>query len=132
MILPSHLVEGHFDIFQIPVAHRDFPASRIFIMTPFKLFTVFLHEVSHAIACKLTCGEVMGSKGEIFIILEFVTGGELFDKIVRYFLPKRCEEATEEGKRAAVDCGKEARRRQHVVKKLQRRIYAIKCTTAAK
>ncbi|KAF3623775.1 hypothetical protein FXO38_30591 [Capsicum annuum] len=51
---------------------------------------------------------------------------------VKYFLPKRCEEATEEGKRAAVDCGKEARRRQHVVKKLQRRIYAIKCTTAAK
>lgn len=29
-------------------------------MTPFKLITVFLHEASHAIACKLTCGEVEG------------------------------------------------------------------------
>ncbi|KAM3287955.1 hypothetical protein P3S67_021385 [Capsicum chacoense] len=60
---------------------------RTFIMTPFKLFTVFLHEVSHAIACKLTCGEVTRSKAEIFIVLEFVTGGELFDKIVRSIYP---------------------------------------------
>uniref|UniRef100_A0A0V0I9M0 Putative ovule protein n=1 Tax=Solanum chacoense TaxID=4108 RepID=A0A0V0I9M0_SOLCH len=35
---------------------------RTFIITPFKLITVFLHEVSHAIACKLTCGEVVGIK----------------------------------------------------------------------
>lgn len=27
-------------------------------MTPFKLITVFLHEVSHALACLLTCGKV--------------------------------------------------------------------------
>ncbi|KAH8511280.1 hypothetical protein H0E87_008730 [Populus deltoides] len=33
---------------------------RTFIMTPFKLITVFLHEASHAIACKLTCGQVEG------------------------------------------------------------------------
>ncbi|KAB5561120.1 hypothetical protein DKX38_006077 [Salix brachista] len=33
---------------------------RTFVMTPFKLITVFLHEASHAIACKLTCGQVEG------------------------------------------------------------------------
>ncbi|KAK4393611.1 hypothetical protein Sango_1831900 [Sesamum angolense] len=31
---------------------------RTFLLTPFKLITVFLHEASHAIACKLTCGEI--------------------------------------------------------------------------
>ncbi|KAI9174747.1 hypothetical protein LWI28_022213 [Acer negundo] len=35
---------------------------RTFLMTPFKLITVFLHELSHAIACKLTCGTVEGIK----------------------------------------------------------------------
>jgi hypothetical protein len=29
-------------------------------LTPFKLITVFLHEASHAVACKLTCGDVEG------------------------------------------------------------------------
>ncbi|XAR51534.1 hypothetical protein NMG60_11006184 [Bertholletia excelsa] len=33
---------------------------RTFFLTPFKLITVFLHEASHAIACKLTCGQVEG------------------------------------------------------------------------
>ncbi|KAK4410188.1 hypothetical protein Sango_0091800 [Sesamum angolense] len=33
---------------------------RTFLLMPFKLITVFLHEASHAIACKLTCGEVEG------------------------------------------------------------------------
>ncbi|XP_030515978.1 uncharacterized protein LOC115729521 [Rhodamnia argentea] len=33
---------------------------RTFLLTPFKLITVFLHEASHAIACKLTCGHVVG------------------------------------------------------------------------
>ncbi|KNA25864.1 hypothetical protein SOVF_001710 [Spinacia oleracea] len=33
---------------------------RTFLLTPFKLITVFLHEVSHAIACLLTCGSVEG------------------------------------------------------------------------
>ncbi|XP_021643923.1 uncharacterized protein LOC110637868 isoform X2 [Hevea brasiliensis] len=33
---------------------------RTILMTPFKLITVFLHEASHAIACKLTCGQVEG------------------------------------------------------------------------
>ncbi|CAA2955544.1 uncharacterized protein LOC111407985 [Olea europaea subsp. europaea] len=33
---------------------------RTFLLTPFKLITVFLHEASHAIACKLTCGKVEG------------------------------------------------------------------------
>lgn len=28
------------------------------VLTPFKLITVFLHEASHATACKLTCGKV--------------------------------------------------------------------------
>ncbi|XP_021763574.1 uncharacterized protein LOC110728219 [Chenopodium quinoa] len=32
---------------------------RTFLLTPFKLITVFLHEVSHAIAC-FTCGSVEG------------------------------------------------------------------------
>ncbi|RLN19370.1 hypothetical protein C2845_PM02G29850 [Panicum miliaceum] len=30
---------------------------RTFLLTPFKLITVFLHETSHALACKLTCGD---------------------------------------------------------------------------
>ncbi|KAK2986796.1 hypothetical protein RJ640_011021 [Escallonia rubra] len=33
---------------------------RTFLLTPFKLITVFLHEASHAIACMLTCGKVEG------------------------------------------------------------------------
>lgn len=33
---------------------------RTVLLTPFKLVTVFLHEASHAIACKLTCGHVEG------------------------------------------------------------------------
>ncbi|WVZ56499.1 hypothetical protein U9M48_007018 [Paspalum notatum var. saurae] len=33
---------------------------RTFLLTPFKLITVFLHETSHALACKLTCGDVEG------------------------------------------------------------------------
>ncbi|CAD6210668.1 unnamed protein product [Miscanthus lutarioriparius] len=33
---------------------------RTFVLTPFKLITVFLHETSHALACKLTCGDVEG------------------------------------------------------------------------
>ncbi|KAJ4707085.1 Peptidase M50B-like protein [Melia azedarach] len=33
---------------------------RTVLLTPFKLITVFLHEASHAIACKLTCGDVEG------------------------------------------------------------------------
>ncbi|KAG8096508.1 hypothetical protein GUJ93_ZPchr0013g36597 [Zizania palustris] len=33
---------------------------RTFVLTPFKLITVFLHETSHALACKLTCGHVEG------------------------------------------------------------------------
>uniref|UniRef100_A0A0D9VSL4 Uncharacterized protein n=1 Tax=Leersia perrieri TaxID=77586 RepID=A0A0D9VSL4_9ORYZ len=31
---------------------------RTFVLTPFKLITVFLHETSHALACKLTCGDI--------------------------------------------------------------------------
>ncbi|KAI4324654.1 hypothetical protein MLD38_030122 [Melastoma candidum] len=31
---------------------------RTILLKPFKLVTVFLHEASHAIACKLTCGSV--------------------------------------------------------------------------
>lgn len=30
------------------------------MLLPFKLVTVFLHEASHAVACKLTCGHVEG------------------------------------------------------------------------
>ncbi|XP_062095370.1 uncharacterized protein LOC133801211 isoform X1 [Humulus lupulus] len=33
---------------------------RTVLLTPFKLIIVFLHEASHAIACKLTCGHVEG------------------------------------------------------------------------
>ncbi|KAE8696904.1 aminotransferase ALD1-like [Hibiscus syriacus] len=35
---------------------------RTFLLRPFKLITVFLHEASHAVACKLTCGHVEGIK----------------------------------------------------------------------
>ncbi|KAK8630588.1 hypothetical protein V6N13_079375 [Hibiscus sabdariffa] len=35
---------------------------RTFLLTPFKLITVFLHEASHAVACKLTCGHIEGIK----------------------------------------------------------------------
>ncbi|KAH9778732.1 hypothetical protein KPL71_007442 [Citrus sinensis] len=35
---------------------------RTILLKPFKLVTVFLHEASHAIACKLTCGKVEGSQ----------------------------------------------------------------------
>ncbi|KAF9684123.1 hypothetical protein SADUNF_Sadunf04G0085100 [Salix dunnii] len=35
---------------------------RTFVMTPFKLITVFLHEASHAIACKLTCGQLVANE----------------------------------------------------------------------
>ncbi|KAG5527932.1 hypothetical protein RHGRI_028754 [Rhododendron griersonianum] len=34
---------------------------RTFLLTPFKLITVFLHEASHAIACILTCGTIVES-----------------------------------------------------------------------
>ncbi|KAM7482989.1 hypothetical protein LguiB_007572 [Lonicera macranthoides] len=33
---------------------------RTVLLMPFKLVTVFLHEASHAVACKLTCGHVEG------------------------------------------------------------------------
>ncbi|KAA0058087.1 uncharacterized protein E6C27_scaffold274G003950 [Cucumis melo var. makuwa] len=33
---------------------------RTILLKPFKLVTVFLHEASHAIVCKLTCGHVEG------------------------------------------------------------------------
>ncbi|KVI07825.1 hypothetical protein Ccrd_013815 [Cynara cardunculus var. scolymus] len=33
---------------------------RTVVLLPFKLVTVFLHEASHAVACKLTCGHVEG------------------------------------------------------------------------
>lgn len=33
---------------------------RTFVLMPFKLITVYLHELSHAIACKLTGGKVEG------------------------------------------------------------------------
>ncbi|TYH83408.1 hypothetical protein ES332_D02G131000v1, partial [Gossypium tomentosum] len=32
---------------------------RTVLLLPFKLITVFLHETSHAIACKLTCGHAL-------------------------------------------------------------------------
>lgn len=41
-----------------------FALWRTVVLTPFKLITVFLHEASHAIACKLTCGDVEGMKVE--------------------------------------------------------------------
>ncbi|KAI3725407.1 hypothetical protein L1987_65195 [Smallanthus sonchifolius] len=33
---------------------------RTVVLLPFKLVTIFLHEASHAVACKLTCGHVEG------------------------------------------------------------------------
>ncbi|KAK7831071.1 hypothetical protein CFP56_027661 [Quercus suber] len=35
---------------------------RTFLLKPFKLVTVFLHEASHAVDCKLSCGHVEGIK----------------------------------------------------------------------
>lgn len=37
-----------------------FALWRTFLLTPFKLITVFLHEASHALAALLTCGRVEG------------------------------------------------------------------------
>jgi hypothetical protein len=31
---------------------------RTFLLKPFKLITVFLHETSHTLVCKLTCSDV--------------------------------------------------------------------------
>ncbi|XP_030535196.1 uncharacterized protein LOC115744227 isoform X1 [Rhodamnia argentea] len=39
---------------------RTWQLWRTILLKPFKLITVFLHEASHAIACKLTCGHVEG------------------------------------------------------------------------
>ncbi|KAL5657754.1 hypothetical protein ACJX0J_030917, partial [Zea mays] len=36
---------------------KCFSELRTFLLKPFKLITVFLHETSHALACKLTCGD---------------------------------------------------------------------------
>ncbi|PPD93748.1 hypothetical protein GOBAR_DD09323 [Gossypium barbadense] len=38
---------------------------RTVLLLPFKLITVFLHEASHAIACKLTCGHVHADEGGV-------------------------------------------------------------------
>lgn len=34
--------------------------------------------------------EVLASRVKIYIVLEFVSGGELFDEIVRIFFPIQC------------------------------------------
>ncbi|ONM57420.1 hypothetical protein ZEAMMB73_Zm00001d021538, partial [Zea mays] len=39
------------------LASRARTKLRTFLLKPFKLITVFLHETSHALACKLTCGD---------------------------------------------------------------------------
>ncbi|MQM01188.1 hypothetical protein Taro_033942, partial [Colocasia esculenta] len=44
----------------LSISLGSFPLWRTFLLTPFKLITVFLHETSHALACKLTCGQVEG------------------------------------------------------------------------
>lgn len=38
-------------------------------------------------AFNVFCPQVMGSKTKIFLVLEFVTGGELLNKIVSWFFP---------------------------------------------
>ncbi|XP_048445407.1 uncharacterized protein LOC125479726 [Pyrus x bretschneideri] len=43
---------------------------RTVLMTPFKLITVFLHEVSHAIACLLTCGKFETGNDKISLQVE--------------------------------------------------------------
>uniref|UniRef100_A0A2P2LTL5 Uncharacterized protein MANES_02G069400 n=1 Tax=Rhizophora mucronata TaxID=61149 RepID=A0A2P2LTL5_RHIMU len=46
---------------------------RTFLMTPFKLIAVFLHETSHAVACKLTCGQVRSPLLSTFMTLTAMT-----------------------------------------------------------
>lgn len=41
---------------------------RTILLKPFKLVTVFIHEASHAIACKLTCGHVRSSFVSTFFL----------------------------------------------------------------
>ncbi|CAL5324826.1 hypothetical protein CsSME_00003950 [Camellia sinensis var. sinensis] len=67
--MPNWALKGCCDkdqkIFLITIAIFTvviFALWRTFVLTPFKLITVFLHEASHAIACKLTCGQVEGIK----------------------------------------------------------------------
>lgn len=48
-LYPDHSLSYHFIILQL---------WRTPVLLPFKLITVFLHEASHATACKLTCGKV--------------------------------------------------------------------------
>ncbi|CAL5367335.1 unnamed protein product [Camellia sinensis] len=62
--MPNWALKGCCDkdqkIFLITIAIFTvviFALWRTFVLTPFKLITVFLHEASHAIACKLTCGQ---------------------------------------------------------------------------
>lgn len=51
-------------------------------MTPFKLITVFLHEASHAIACKLTCGHVISSCYLVHFIDETGTHMHAFYSVI--------------------------------------------------
>lgn len=50
---------------------------RTILLRPFKLVTVFLHEASHAIACKLTCGKVRSSFLSSSFIIKFKHGNFL-------------------------------------------------------
>ncbi|RLN39322.1 uncharacterized protein C2845_PM01G11250 [Panicum miliaceum] len=45
---------------------------RTFLLTPFKLITVFLHETSHALACKLTCGDGFGFIKDLEVLDELL------------------------------------------------------------
>ncbi|PPD91029.1 hypothetical protein GOBAR_DD12035 [Gossypium barbadense] len=47
-------------ISDVKLTHQTLLLWRTILLRPFKLVTVFLHEASHAIACKLTCGHVEG------------------------------------------------------------------------
>uniref|UniRef100_A0A3Q7GJH3 Uncharacterized protein n=1 Tax=Solanum lycopersicum TaxID=4081 RepID=A0A3Q7GJH3_SOLLC len=55
---------------------------RTVLLLPFKLVTVFIHEASHAIACKLTCGHVEGIQVHANEGGTTQTRGDIYDDLI--------------------------------------------------
>ncbi|KAH7561366.1 hypothetical protein JRO89_XS10G0216900 [Xanthoceras sorbifolium] len=78
-----HITLEYSSLYSIPGIKREIATMKL-IKHP---NVVRLYEVSLSLyspLCLLCKIQVMGSKTKIFIVLEFVTGGELFDKIVNH------------------------------------------------
>ncbi|KAJ0781450.1 hypothetical protein HanPI659440_Chr06g0249431 [Helianthus annuus] len=55
-LVAKYLAESYIFL----LCYCSFFLWRTIVLLPFKLVTIFLHEASHAVACKLTCGHVEG------------------------------------------------------------------------